>query len=147
LPTHLLAESGSSSDAEIGQFLSDYYLSYIRSLVELAFSQGGAVMSQALLDQLAETARTHNWLMRFNAQTVLENTNYPLPVLREALPELLETAKRFISEIMDPLIVEAHLQELSSQIDGTIHRDAGHYLKFNREAELSDHGKGSFHAK
>jgi hypothetical protein len=146
LPIHLLQQSGSSSDGEIGQFLSDYYLSYIRSLLEMAASQGGAAMSQALLDQLAETARKHNWLMRFNAQTVLENTNYPLAILRQALPELLETARRFVSKIMDPVVVEAHLRELGSQINESIHRDAVRYLHFDREAELSDHHKGSLGA-
>jgi len=146
LPIHLLQQSGSSSDGEIGQFLSDYYLSYIRSLLEMAVSQGGPVMAQALLDQLSETARKHNWLMRFNAQTVLENTNYPLAILRQALPELLETARQFVSKIMDPVVVEAHLRELGSQIDESIHRDAVRYLHFDREAELSDHHKGSLGA-
>ena len=143
LPTHLLQQSGSSSDGEIGQFLSDYYLSYIRSLMEMAFTQGGAAMSQALLDRLAETARKHNWLMRFNTQTVLDNTNYPLAILRQALPKLRETARRFVSEILDPVIVEAHLRELGSQIDESIHRDAVRYMNFDREAELSDHHRAN----
>jgi hypothetical protein len=139
---YLLEKSGSNNKAEIGQFLSDYYLSYIKSLLNMAFHEGGTVMSQALLDQLLETAIKHNWQMQFNLQTVLDSTNYSLEVLREALPVLLETAKRFVSDITDPLIVEARMREVSSRFSETVHRDVARYGKAENEMGFADHHKG-----
>jgi hypothetical protein len=136
---YLLEQSGSSDKAEIGQFLSDYYLAYIKSLLDLAFHQGGDVMSQALLDQLLETAKKHRWQMQFNSQTVLDSTKYSLGVLREALPVLLETAKRFVSDITDPAIVEARMQEISSRFSESVRRDIAIYEKAESEVGFSDH--------
>jgi hypothetical protein len=136
---YLLEKSASSFKTEIGQFLSDYYLSYIKSLLDMAFHQGGAVISQALIDQLQETANKRNWQMQFNQRTVLDNTNYSLEVLREALPVLFDTAKRFVSEIVDPVLVEARMREVSSQFSDTVHRDVARYGKAESEVGFSDH--------
>ena len=107
----------------------------------MAFRQGGTAMSQALLDHLQETANKHNWQMQFNLQTVLNSINYPLKVLKEALPVLLETAKQFVSNITDPAAVEARMREVSSQFSETIHRDISIYEKAENEMGFSDHRK------
>jgi hypothetical protein len=140
---YLLVRSGSSYKAEIGQFLSDYYLAYIKSLLDMASHQGGTAISQALLDQMQETAIKHNWRMQFDLQTVLDSKDIPLEVLREALPVLLETARQFVSEITDPVVVEARLQEVSSQFSEIVHRDIARYEKAESDVEFSDHRKAS----
>jgi hypothetical protein len=138
---YLLDQSESIVKSEVAQFLSDYYAAYIKSLLDMAFHQGGAAMSQALLDKLLETSEKHGWQMQFNLQTVFESTDYSLKVLREALPILLETAKRFVSDITDPLEVESRMQEISSQLSGPAHRDSLFYGKAENEIGFSDHRK------
>jgi hypothetical protein len=141
LARHLLQHSGNNYKSEIGQFLSDYYLSFIRCLLDMVFHQGGEKLSQALLDRLQETAKEHNWQMQFNLQTVMDSQDYPLEVLREALPILLETARRFVSDALDPVIVETRMKELSSRFGETIHRDVAFYGKTDGEIGFSDHRK------
>jgi hypothetical protein len=140
---YLLNRSESNDKTEIGQFLSDYYLCYIKSLRDMAFREGGEAMSQALLDQLLETAKKHDWTIQFNLQTVLDSDGLSLKVLREALPILLETSKQFVSDITDPTAVEAHMREVSSQFSEIIHRDILFYGKAENEVGFSDHRKGN----
>ena len=129
---------GSDYKAEIRQFLADYHLAYIRSLLNVASSQGGAAMSQALVDELQETARKHNWQIMLNARTVLDSTVYPLEVLREALPVLVETAKGFVSKVTGPEFVEAHMKEQSARFSEAVHRDAARYGKPDSEVAFAD---------
>jgi len=144
LARYLLDKSSSSSfKLEIKQFLSDYYLACIKSLLDIAFHQGGETLSQALLDRLQETANKNNWQIQFNPQTLMDSTNCPLEVLRVALPVLLETAKLFISEITDPVVVEARMKELSSRFSETIRRDVAFYGTPEGEMGFSDHRKGN----
>lgn len=139
---YLLVQSGSSYQAEIGQFLADYYLSYIKSLLDMASHQGGTAASQALMDRLLETAKRHNWPIQFNLLTVLDSANYPLEVLRDALPVLLDTARQFVSDITDPSVVKARMKEVSSQFSPTVHRDIERYGKAEGDMGFSDHRKG-----
>ncbi len=135
---YLLEQSGSNYKAEIGQFLLDYYLAYIKTLFNIAFHEGGAIMSQSLLDALLETSKEHNWQMQFNLQTVLDNANYSLEVLREALPILLKTAEQFVSRITDPDTVETQMQQLGSQFSEAVHRDVERFRKSGSESRFSD---------
>lgn len=140
---YLLVQSGSSYQAEIGQFLSDYYLSYIKSLLDLAAHQGGTAASQALLDRLLGTAKKYNWPLQFDLSTVLDSADYPLEVLREALPVLLETARQFVSAVTDPAVVKARMQEVDSQFSPSVHRDVARYGKAEGDMGFSDHRKTS----
>jgi hypothetical protein len=143
LMTRYLLERSGQNKAEIGQFLSDYYLSYIKSLLDMASRQGGAVMSQALLDKLLETAKKHDWQLQFNLQTVLDSTNYSLKVLREALPYTIRNSKAICLQYNGPAAVEARMEEIGSQFSETIHRDVAFYGKAESDIGFSDHRKGS----
>jgi hypothetical protein len=112
---YFLMHNITNENNEIKLLLLDYYLAQIKSLFNMALSEGGATMSQSLLDELHITAQKYGWQMQFNPQTILDGTLYPVPVLRSALPVLLETAKRFASRITDPGQVEAQLQKLHAQ--------------------------------
>jgi hypothetical protein len=141
MTSYLLERDESDNKSEIALFLSDYYLTYIKSLLDMAFHEGGAVMSQAFMDRLQETSKRYDWQMQFDHQTVLDTTNCSLKELREALPILLETAKKFVSEIMDPVAVEARMQAINLQLGETAHRDILLYGKDESEIGFSDHRK------
>ncbi len=135
----LLERSGSSNKSEIGQFLADYYTAYLRALLEVASRQGGATLVQALIDTLNQTAQAQGWQIQLNPQTILpDNAEYTLETLREALPALLESGKKFISDVTDPSLVEARMEEVSSRIGAAIHRDVERYLKEGSEVPLAD---------
>jgi len=141
MASYLLDQEESDHKAEIAQFISDYYLTYIKSLLDMATHQGGMAMSQALLDRLEGIAKRYDWQMQFNHQTILDSTKYSLKLLKKALPILLESAKKFVSEIMDPAVVEARIQEINSQLGETAHRDILLYGKVENEFGFSDHRK------
>ena len=134
----LLENSGSNYKIDIVKFLSDYHLSYIKLLLNVCSNEGGASMAQGLLDELQKTALKHGWPIQFNLETVLEASNIPLEVLREALPVLLDTAKAVASRITDPVIVEAQLKEHGLRFSETVHRDIQRYLKMGDEERFSD---------
>ncbi len=135
---HVLNQSGSNYQAEVRQFLADYHIPYIKSLLDVASSRGGATMSQAFVDELQEAARKRGWPMRFNAQTVLDSSDYPLEVLREALPVLVETAKRFIANVTGPAFVEAQIKEQSLRFSEAVHAEAAFYRKPESEIRFAD---------
>jgi hypothetical protein len=126
---HFLTNNISNENNEIRQLLLDYYLAYIKSLFNMAFHEGGATMSQLLLDELQSTAQNYGWQIQLNPQTILDGNLYPVDVLRNALPVFLETAKRFVSRITEPGLVDAELQELQAQIGETIHKNVAQYGK------------------
>lgn len=138
----VLEKSGSNAQAEVGQFLADYYLSYVKSMLDMAFHQGGTTVSQALLNQFEELSKKHNWQLRFKFETVLDDLDYPLDVLREALPALLELSKRFVAEIINPAAVEARMQQVRSRFSDSILRDVEFYQKVGNEVGFADHRKG-----
>lgn len=126
---HFLASNISNENNEIRQLLLDYYLAYIKSLFNMAFHEGGATMSQLLLDELQSTAKNYGWQIKFNPQTILDGNAYPVDVLRSALPVFLETAKRFVTRITGPELVEAQLKELETQIGEAVHKNVAQYEK------------------
>jgi len=134
---HLLLKSGSQYDAEIKAFLLDYYLAYIRVLFGTVLHEGGETMSQSLLDELHTTAQKHDWQMQFNLQTILEG-DYPLHILQEALPILLETAQQFAVRVTDPQTVDAHIQALNAQFSDTVHQDIARYSKAENGVRFAD---------
>jgi hypothetical protein len=126
---HFVTSNISNENNEIKQLLLDYYLGYIKSLFNMAFHEGGATMSQLLLDELQSTAKHFGWQIQLSPQTILDGNAYPVDVLRNALPVFLETAKRFVSRITDPDLVEAQLRELEAQIGETVHKNVAQYVK------------------
>jgi len=134
---HLLLQSGSNYDTEIKAFLLDYHLAYIKVLLRLVSREGGETMSQSLLDELLETSKKHNWQMQFDLQTVVKG-DYPLQILQEALPILLETAKQFASRVTDPQTVDAHMQTLNVQFGEAVHQDVARYCKEENGIRFAD---------
>jgi hypothetical protein len=126
---HFLTHGISNEEAEIRQLLTGYYLAQIKALYNIVFHEGGATMSQLLLDELHSTAQHYGWQIQLNPQTILNGEEYSLEVLRNALPIFLETAKRFASRITGSAQVEAQLKELHGQIGETIQKSIARYGK------------------
>lgn len=124
---YFLMHNITNENNEIKLLLLDYYLAQIKSLFNIAFSEGGATMSQSLLDELHIIAQKYGWQMQFNPQTILDGTLYPVAVLRSALPVLLETAKRSVSRITEPGQVEAQLQKLHAQFGEAVIKNVKRY--------------------
>jgi len=126
---HFLAHNISNEGSEIRQLLLGYYLSQIKALFNLAFHEGGATMSQLLLDELQATSQHYGWKIKLTPQDILDGQAYPIEVLRNALPIFLETAKRFVSRINGEELVEAELQRLQDQMGATVHKNISRYGK------------------
>ncbi|HLP81452.1 MAG TPA: hypothetical protein VK141_05615, partial [Nitrosomonas sp.] len=77
---HFVIHNISNESNEIRQLLLDYYLTYFKSLFNMAFHEGGATMSQLLLDELQHTAKLYGWQINLNPQTILDGNLYSLDV-------------------------------------------------------------------
>jgi len=119
----------SNESNEVKQLLLDYYLTYFKSLFNMAFHEGGATMSQMLLDELQYTAKLYGWQINLNPQTILDGNLYSLDILRSALPVFLETSKRFVTRLTGPEEVEGRLKELNGQIADSVHRNVERYAR------------------
>jgi hypothetical protein len=124
---HFLTHNISNESNEIKQLLLDYYLTYIKSLFNMAFHEGGATMSQLLLDELQYTAQLYGWQIKLNPQTILDGDSYSVDALRNALPVFLETSKRFVSRLTGQEDVDERLKELNGRIGESIHRNVERY--------------------
>jgi hypothetical protein len=127
--SYLQQLSGNTEEPEIRKQLIDYYLAYIRQLYNLVFHTGGAHLGLVFLEYLQHTAEEHKWKFHFDPQTTQTNVDYPLVILRDELPTLLETAKRFASQLTDPSSVEIEMQLISSQFSEAVHRNVAYNSK------------------
>ncbi|MDY0019955.1 MAG: hypothetical protein RBT47_08140 [Anaerolineae bacterium] len=138
LTRYLLEKCGSAYKNEIGQFLVDYHLAYIKVALNIASQQGGGLMEKALLDELSAISTEHGWPLAFTSETVLDKAEYPLDVLREALPVLVDTAKQFATRVTNAELVGAQMQKLTSQFSAAVHKDAAHYMEPKSEIRFAD---------
>ncbi|MCK7519415.1 MAG: hypothetical protein MZV64_17630 [Ignavibacteriales bacterium] len=124
---YLRKASGSSERDQIRKLLLDYHLAYLKRLYNLAYRTGGAQLGHAFLDHLQQIDREHQWHLQFHPETLLNETDYQLSLLREALPILLHAAKRFVAQVTDPITVESEMQLVSSQFSEAVHKNVKFY--------------------
>jgi hypothetical protein len=127
---HVLKNCDIDESADIKQVLLDYYLAYIKALFNLTFREGGAPLSQQLLDELQSIARKKGWQLKFNPQLLLDGGSESPEVLKAALPLLLDTSKKFTTQISDSVIVEAQIRSVDSQISEATHKRVRQYEKY-----------------
>jgi hypothetical protein len=128
--------------SEVGRFLTDYYLVYLKSLFDIALQHGGNMAGQALLEQLTRVSRSHGWDIQFDLVTILDSREYSLEVLREALPTLLNAARQFVSQIVNPAVVHARMQTVRSQFDQVILNDVAYYGDHKNGIIFAGHREG-----
>jgi hypothetical protein len=121
LVPYVLERTGSSEYESIHLLFLDYYLAYIKSLFNLTLGEGGAAMSQALLDELQAHARQNGWQLHFNPQTILHSELQSPVLLADALTELLEIAKRFVSQLTDEDTVAREVEKIDAQLGRKVH--------------------------
>jgi hypothetical protein len=118
----LLSKTGTKEkeEAEIKDLLSNYYLLYLKGIYNRVFSEGGSIMTDALLADLQATARRHGWQVGNDPDHLLDVSAMSLATTREALPVLFETARQFVTKTIDEPTVNTIVQDIRSQLGDRI---------------------------
>lgn len=114
-------------EEEIKRLLTRYYLAYIKALYNRSLAEGGAVMADALLAELLDTAQRHAWQVTLHPETLLDVSALALPATQAALPLLVDASKRFVARLTDDPTADSVIQEIQSQIDGAVHKNVLRY--------------------
>lgn len=125
--TYLRKLSGSSEREQIRRLLLDYYIAHLRQLYNLAFRTGGAQLGIAFMEHLKQLDREHQWQLQFHPENLIDHADYQLAMLREALPDLLGSAKHFVSRLTDPETVEAEMRSVTSQFREAVLKNVEYY--------------------
>lgn len=125
--SHLRRTSNSSERDHIRRLLLGYHLAYLKQLYNLTLRTGGAPLGMAFLEHLQRVDENHQWHLQFDPDNLISNDEYQLALLRQALPVLLDDAKRFVSNLADPASVEAEMQFVSSRFSDTLRRNVEYY--------------------
>jgi hypothetical protein len=126
---YILEKSNSAEKTDIIRLLFEYHMAYIKSLFNLVFREGGAAMSQSLLDELRLVARRRGWEIVINSQTIVDGRLAQPDVLKEALPVFLETSRQFAIHLTDPVTVETEMAGIHAQMEDTIHKTVARLVK------------------
>lgn len=113
----LLIKTGLRQQAQqdVERLLITYYQALIASFYNHALREGGIAMAEAYLEELRATARQRNWPIEIGPQT-LDISNLPFSQAPKVLPNLLETAKQFISRLSGEAEAEQVLEKARSQL-------------------------------
>ena len=125
--SHLRRICDSSERDQIRKLLLDYHLAYIKQLYNTAYHTGGAQLSQALMDHLQSIDRKFGWQLQFHPESLIDNGDYQLSVLRKALPMLVDESRLFVSRLSDPKTVEIEMQEITTGFNEAVHRNVEYY--------------------
>jgi len=126
---YILKSCGSDFPAEVGRFLLEYHLVYLDELFRLAEKEGGATMTNSIVDKMKEICARNNWQLQCNPQTGITRAEYPLETLRAALPVLLQAVSEFITQVEDQNTVQQKILEVHDQINQVVHDEAARLLR------------------
>ena len=126
---YLMQICGDNEETEIKELLMDYYLAYLKQLYNFVYRTGGGHLGLLFLENLGQTTKERQWQFQFDPKSLPTYAEYSLDVLREELPILAETAKRFASQLTDEKSVEAEVQAISAQFSEAVHRNVAYYIK------------------
>jgi len=119
----ILTATSSSEQQQIRNLLAEYYLALLKSLFNLVYREGGAILSQNFLDYLDEIIQSNHWELKVDAARIIDNSNASTDTLKKALPELLAAAKRFCARLTDDQTVDSQLQRILSQFGESVRRN------------------------
>lgn len=125
--SHLRRTSNSSERDHIRQLLLGYHLAYLKQLYNLTLRTGGAPLGMAFLEHLRRVDENHQWHLQFDPDNLISDDEYQIALLRQALPVLLDDAKRFVSNLADPASVEVEMQFVSSRFSDALRRNVEYY--------------------
>lgn len=124
---YLLKNCHNEEENEIKKLLIDYYLAYLKRLYNFVYQTAGGHMGLLFLESLRRTARDHQWQFLFDPQTTPNYADYSLKLLQDELPVLLETARRFATQMTDEKSVETEMQAISGQFSESVHKNVALY--------------------
>jgi hypothetical protein len=121
LVSNILNKVGNSEKMEISRFFYDYYLTLILSLYNLVLQEGGTPTAQSFLDELQTVSKANGWGIVFEPQMNWDsNRTAHLELPYQAWHILLETAKKFTSQLTDTERVNAAIQETRIQLSEAV---------------------------
>lgn len=127
---HLLLQTcKNGQEMEIKKLLLDYHLAFLRQLYNFVFHTGGGYLGVLFLANLDRTTKEHQWQFQFDPINPPNYAEYPVGVLRDELPVLVETARRFAAKLTDPGSVETELQAISAQFSEAVQKNVAFYSK------------------
>ena len=130
LVSNVLTKCDSHEQNEIKRFLWEYHLIYIKSLYNLAFHEGGAAMSQSLLDELENVSKWYGWGLDFTPQTIVDDSSMAyLDLPLDVMPILLETSRHFATRLTDETTVDTVLHEAYSQFSEAVQAEVARFGK------------------
>lgn len=129
IATHLLRVTGSQETARIRALLLDYHQAYLKHLYNLMHQVGGAQLAAEYLEHLQQVARENQWKLQFDREHLILNSDYPISLLQQSLPVLMDSGRQFSSRLTDPVIVDHELGLLSSQFSEAVHQNVAYYIK------------------
>lgn len=115
----ILSKTGTKQkeEEEIKQLLANYYRAFLQPLYNLVFAEGGSIMADAFLTELQSVSNQHEWRTGIQPDNILDVSALSLSETQEALPILLETAKRLVIEETDESSVNMITQDVRSKFD------------------------------
>jgi hypothetical protein len=140
LISNILRKVDNSEKKEISRFLYDYYLTFIHSLYNLVLQEGGTPMSQSFLDELQGVSKANGWGLAFEPQMNWDgNPTAHLELSHHAWPILLETAKKFTSQLTDTEKVNDCIREARTQFSESVLKTAARLDSLmNAQAQVRD---------
>ncbi len=124
---YLLQKCSNAEEIGIKKLLIDYYLAFFKRLYNFVYQTGGGHMGLLFQENLKQTARERQWQFQFDPQSPPNYADYSLGLLREELPVLLESARRFATQLTDAKSVETEMQLISAQFSEAFHKNLAYY--------------------
>jgi hypothetical protein len=124
---YLLKKCHNDEEIEIKKLLIDYYLAFFKRLYNFVYQTAGAHMGVLFQDNLRQIAKEHQWQFQFDPQRPPNYAEYSLGQLRDELPVLLESARRFATHLTDAQSVEAEMQTISAQFSEAFQKNLAYY--------------------
>jgi hypothetical protein len=119
----------STRENEIEQLLSGYYLAYIKALYNRIVAEGGAIMADAMVAELQSIAHQNNWTLEVKPEIPSFVKVNSFVQMKEAYPALLETARNFVSRILDQQAVDAIVHNIDLSMDDSVHHNVAYCMK------------------
>jgi hypothetical protein len=129
IATHLLRVTGSQETARIRALLLEYHQAYLKHLYNLMHQVGGAHLAAEYLEHLQQVARENQWKLQFDREHLILNSDYPISLLQQSLPVLMDSGRQFSSRLTDLVTVDHELGLLSSQFSEAVHQNVAYYIK------------------
>ncbi|MBI3169689.1 MAG: hypothetical protein HYZ22_14505 [Chloroflexi bacterium] len=82
------------------------------------------------MENLRQTDDKQGWQLEFSLESLLVDADYDLQLLQESLPALLDSAKQLTSQLIDPSIMEAEIQAVSSKFSDVAHKTITYCINY-----------------